>query len=308
MKLQRLLANLDVYVVRMLWKAYDNEGVGDSILSGERLRQFLVAFANTLELPLRLYAPFHRAFIALCQHEFDCHWQTKTAKHCQSKLNTSSIHTDALVVRKESFTSALVSSPSSSSSSSSSSEACQALTSSLLSVRVTWPLVESVLKRCRRDERRQQAASNGDKDKDKDRQSESNSKKGKKAKIVFNGMLFKRGEINKGWKERYCVVMDDAKLHYYKLPSDRKPIATVNLSSCTARICAERSNECSRAPHCFQIDTGARVYFLACADAFSMIDWLGAIAPLTATLDDENHTIAQIDYHILIATLERVHR
>mmetsp|Transcript_1350 Transcript_1350/g.2386 ORF Transcript_1350/g.2386 Transcript_1350/m.2386 type:complete len:135 (+) Transcript_1350:71-475(+) len=49
--------------------------------------------------------------------------------------------------------------------------------------------------------------------------------------VTMVGWLHKRGDINPGWKKRYCTLTD-TDLKYYKKPSDVFPQGHVNLSDC----------------------------------------------------------------------------
>ena len=53
-------------------------------------------------------------------------------------------------------------------------------------------------------------------------------------KSILKGLLFKKGQINKSWKERYFVLYSNRKLEYYEKEQDyiskKNPIKTVDLS------------------------------------------------------------------------------
>lgn len=108
-------------------------------------------------------------------------------------------------------------------------------------------------------------------------------------KRPHSGYLVKRGEINKGWKVRWCVV-EEGRMYYFRSPESSKPISYIPLGQTVIRICREDMGE----DHCFEIITKSRIYYLVAKSHAEMLEWVDVLQSHTI-LHSENELIQQAE-------------
>jgi hypothetical protein len=107
-----------------------------------------------------------------------------------------------------------------------------------------------------------------------------------------SGWLSKRGELNRAWQERWCVVLD-ATLWYFKAKTDTTPLKGIKLDQCVVR---QAESERGR-PFCFEIVTKLRAFVFAAESRASLHKWVEELAACT-TLQSENLLIERAEYLI----------
>jgi hypothetical protein len=107
-----------------------------------------------------------------------------------------------------------------------------------------------------------------------------------------SGWLSKRGELNRAWQERWCVVVD-ATLWYFKAKTDTTPLKGIKLDQCVVR---QTESERGR-PHCFEIVTKLRAFVFAAETRAALNKWVEELAACT-TLQSENMLIERAEYLI----------
>lgn len=117
---------------------------------------------------------------------------------------------------------------------------------------------------------------------------------------AVSGWLSKRGELNRAWQQRWCVLVD-ATLWYFKNKEARTPLKGIKLDQCVVR---QTDGDRSR-PHCFEIVTKQRAFLLAAESRDALHKWLEELAACT-TLQSENLLIERAEH--LIREAMRDHR
>ncbi|EFC50023.1 predicted protein [Naegleria gruberi] len=108
----------------------------------------------------------------------------------------------------------------------------------------------------------------------------------------MSGILFKMGEVNKSWKERFFILEED-KLFYYKNSESSKAIAYIPLNDAYVRV----SPEFYPKQACFEIVTSQRIYKLMAANFELMKTWIHHCQTFSK-ISMENELIRQADIQI----------
>ncbi|CAD7091126.1 unnamed protein product [Hermetia illucens] len=105
----------------------------------------------------------------------------------------------------------------------------------------------------------------------------------------LEGVLSKRGEVNKAWQKRYFVLKGNL-LFYFEKKGDREPTGLIIVEGCTIELCEEETE-----PYCFQIIfNGNRTYTLSAESQDIMETWMKAL------------TCASYEYKkLMVAELQR---
>eukprot|EP00164_Ancoracysta_twista_P005891 GFYU01008105.1.p1 GENE.GFYU01008105.1~~GFYU01008105.1.p1 ORF type:complete len:130 (-),score=30.00 GFYU01008105.1:357-746(-) len=106
------------------------------------------------------------------------------------------------------------------------------------------------------------------------------------------GMLWKKGDMSKRWRERWFVLQDD-KLWYYQSQTHAKAVGHIPLALCVVR---ESKDRCDFG-HLFEVVTNQKVYELVASQYSDMTMWMRAISHQTA-LATENELIAEAEERI----------
>jgi hypothetical protein len=99
-----------------------------------------------------------------------------------------------------------------------------------------------------------------------------------KGGVRRQGFLKKRGELNRGWKKRYCRV-GGGTFSYSKSAQDSAPLGVVKLAGCQLEM--GEGKEKGMFP--FILRTPARSYILAADSQQEFKEWLSAISAESQT-------------------------
>lgn len=106
----------------------------------------------------------------------------------------------------------------------------------------------------------------------------------------ISGFLWKRGELNRAWQQRWCVLVDTT-LWYFKSKDASVPLKGIKLDQCVVR---QTDAESATRPLAFEIVTKQRAFLLAADSRDALHKWLEELA-LCTSLQSENLLIERAE-------------
>jgi hypothetical protein len=116
-------------------------------------------------------------------------------------------------------------------------------------------------------------------------------------RVVKSGHLYKRGVVNKAYKERFFVLLEDGALQYFKAKASARAIAFV---SCVAAVVSRTPD-----PRGIELRVPGRTYQLLAETAAERDRWFEALASYSV-LHQQSALMATYDEMIAAATCRTV--